>query len=286
MRISIWPNFLPGNANRVYSLLVSAISKTDEIVEESMEADAALIWSVLWQGKMAPNKKVWDHYRNQDRPVIVAEVGGLVRNQTWRLSINGINRDAIFPKVDLDLGRPEKLNLKLKDWHSGDYILICGQHEKSEQWKNMPELDLYYRYVISEIRKYTDLPIMIRSHPRYRENFHYKIDTAYYKKQNVNWNNPKKLAGSYDDFDLEDILAHCFCTVSHNSNSGISSVLSGTPTIVHSSSLAYPVATNDFKKILDLPRPDRSSWLVELSHKEWFEDELEYAWLNLRRELK
>ena len=56
-----------------------------------MDADAALIWSVLWFGQMGKNKEVWDRYRAQGKPVIVIEVGGLIRNETWKLGINGIN---------------------------------------------------------------------------------------------------------------------------------------------------------------------------------------------------
>lgn len=285
MKISVWPNNIPGNANKIYNTLISSMMKTDTIIEESMDADAAFIWSVLWQGKMAPSKRVWDHYRRQNKPVIVIEVGALIRNKTWRLSANGINRSGIFPSVKLDDSRPNKLGITLKDWHSGDYILICGQHARSEQWKNMPDLDQYYKNTINEIRKHTDIPIVIRSHPRYRENFHYKIDQDFYKSANIEWNIPKKLADTYDSFDLEQLLEHCYCTISHNSNSGISSLLGGTPSIVHQTSLAWPVAESDFKKILDLPKPDRSNWIIELSHKEWFEDELETAWLNLRTQL-
>ena len=85
MKISHFPNNLPSNADEVYPNLIDAINKTDELVENDMNADAALIWSVLWYGKMSGNKKVWDHYRQQNKPVIVIEVGGLLRNKTWKL---------------------------------------------------------------------------------------------------------------------------------------------------------------------------------------------------------
>ena len=57
MKISHFPNNLPGNADEVYPQLIEAIGKTDELVTSSMDADAALIWSVLWYGKMAGNKR-------------------------------------------------------------------------------------------------------------------------------------------------------------------------------------------------------------------------------------
>ena len=41
--------------------------------ENSMTADAAVIWSVLWAGRMAPNQAVYEHYRSQNKPVIVLE---------------------------------------------------------------------------------------------------------------------------------------------------------------------------------------------------------------------
>ena len=31
--------------------------------ENSMTSDAAVIWSVLWHGRMMANKQVYDHYR-------------------------------------------------------------------------------------------------------------------------------------------------------------------------------------------------------------------------------
>ena len=89
MKIAHFPSNLPGNASEVYPQLVDAIQQTDTLVEGDMDADAALIWSVLWYGKMSANKQVWDHYCAQNKPVIVIEVGGLIRNTTWKLGING-----------------------------------------------------------------------------------------------------------------------------------------------------------------------------------------------------
>ena len=47
MIVSHFPNNLPGNASLVYPQVLDAIKKTDTLVENSMDADAALIWSVL-----------------------------------------------------------------------------------------------------------------------------------------------------------------------------------------------------------------------------------------------
>lgn len=284
MKISVWPANVPGNGMNIYNDLVSYINKTDQTVVESYDADAALIWSVLWNGRMSRNLNVWKRYREKNKPVIVIEVGGLVRNVTWRLSINGINRSATFPKIEkLNYDRPKMLNLSILPWHEGNYVLICGQHGKSEQWINMPPMDDYYKQTVLELRKYTDRPIVIRSHPRYRENIFFNIDKEFYKQHGIEWNSPKHVQQTYDSFDLDPLLAHCHCVVSHSSNSGVSSILAGTPAIVSKESLAYDMGTSDLSLINNLPKPDRDQWLVDLSHKEWLEDELEYAWANLRK---
>jgi predicted protein tyrosine phosphatase len=286
MKISVWPSQVPGNGMKIYRDLISYMSKTDQIVESTNDADAALIWSVLWNGRMSRNHNVWKQYRGENKPVIVIEVGGLIRNQTWRLSINGINRSATFPAIKkFDNDRPKKLNINLKPWHDGKYVLICGQHGKSEQWRNMPPMDEYYKQTVLEIRKYTQKPIVIRSHPRYREKIFFNIDTDFYREHHVEWNVPKHIHQTYDSFDLEPLLAHCHCTISHSSNSGLSSIIEGTPAIVSEESLAYDVANADISSIENLLTPNREQWLIELCHKEWFEEELEQAWLMLRDQL-
>lgn len=285
MRISIFPAQVPGNGFELYNSLANYIHKTDTVVTESYDADAALIWSVLWNGRMSRNQNVWKQFRAQDKPVIVIEVGGLVRNKTWRLSANGITRSAIFPKVTLDSKRPTKLGITPKSWHKGDYVLICGQHARSEQWKNMPDMNEYYKQTVLEIKKHTDRPIVIRSHPRYRENLFFKVDEEFFNDHKIIWNMPKHIHKTYDSFDLEPMLAHSHCVISHTSNSGLNAIIEGTPAIVSSESLAFPVSTDKFDQINNLPMPDREQWLVELCHKEWLENELEHAWISLRKTL-
>ena len=284
MKISHFPNNLPGNADEVYPQLIEAIGKTDELVTSSMDADAALIWSVLWYGKMAGNKRVWDHYREQNKPVVVIEVGGLIRNGTWKLGINGINRDADFAVEDyMPSDRLSKFEIVLQRWkEEGEYVLICGQHGHSQQWIDMPDMDTYYKNTIQEVRKYTDKPIVVRSHPRFREGLHWACDSEWYKQQGVTWNIPKHIQQTYDSFDLEHMLKHTHCTISHSSNAGISSIIAGVPAVVSEHSLAYEVGTEMNKW---LSKPDRANWLNKMSYIEWFPHEIETQWLRIREKL-
>ena len=268
----------------VYPQVLDALRSTDTVVENDMDADAALIWSVLWYGKMSANRHVWEHYRAQNKPVIVIEVGGLHRNQTWKLGINGINRDADFALEEyMPDDRRKKFSIVMQSWkHDGEYVLICGQHGHSEQWRHMPDMDTYYRNTITEIRKHTDKPIVVRSHPRYREGLHWACDMQWYKDADVTWNIPKHIQQTYDSFDLEHMLKHTYFTVSHSSNAGIHSIIHGVPSVVSESSLAYEVGSKMGKW---LSKPERHVWLNRLCYTEWYADEIHTQWRRLRNRI-
>ena len=77
--------------------------------------------------------------KDKINPTVVLEVGGIQRGTTWKVGINGINRDGSFGPSNNNRSRVQQLGLNVKPWRSdGKYILICGQHDKSLQWQNMP----------------------------------------------------------------------------------------------------------------------------------------------------
>jgi len=285
MKIAHFPNNLPVNSELVYPQLLSAIKNTDNLIDSSMDADAALIWSVLWFGKMSGNKQVWDHYRAQGKPVIVIEVGGLIRNETWKLGINGVNRDADFAlDVGVNPDRVKQLGIERAPWVLEDkpYILVCGQHAHSLQWEGMPDMDTYFRETVTSIRKVYDKPIVLRSHPRFRENLHFNLtDPQWYREQNCEWNVAKKVQQTYDSFDLEDQLKETYLTVSHSSNAGITSILRGVPAVVTEHSLAYDL-TSDFQELRFM---DREKWLIDMCNIEYLADEIDIQWNRIRNKL-
>ena len=101
------------------------------------------------------------------KPIIVLEVGGIKRNATWKIGINGVNREADFANQDYDSERWKKFNISLMPWkQNGDNIILCGQHQNSHQWRTNPPMVQWFKNQINEIRKQTDKPIIIRPHPR------------------------------------------------------------------------------------------------------------------------
>lgn len=285
MNISCWPEFTSQNGKPIYRHIMQNMAVTDNLIKNQLSGDVGFIWSILWANRMSKNKPVWDFFRNQNKSVVVAEIGGLTRGKTWRLSANGITHGAIFPTVKINLDRPKLLSLNLRPWHTGDYILVCGQHGRSQQWASMPDMDSYYKNTVTELRKYTDRPIVIRSHPRYREGIFFTIDANFYKDKNVTWNYPKIMPNTYDDFDLDPVLSHAYCVVSHSSNAGLLAIIAGTPAIVSEHSLAYSMGTDKISDIENMPTPDRENWLIDLAHKEWLVEELPVAWNGLRNQI-
>ena len=68
--------------------------------ENSWDSDAAVIWSVLWHGRMKPNQAVYEHYRAQNKPVIVIEIGSLYRGNTWKIAVNNITSQGYYGHLD------------------------------------------------------------------------------------------------------------------------------------------------------------------------------------------
>ena len=124
--------------------------------------DVAVIWSVLWHGRMSANKQVYQTCIQQNKPIIIIEVGNLKRNETWRICLNHINGLGEFgAEEDIDVNRPKKLGLQmsLPNNNRGKEILIATQHEKSLQWNNMPSMADWTIQTIDKIRKITEAVI-------------------------------------------------------------------------------------------------------------------------------
>lgn len=229
--------------------------------------DVAVIWSVLWNGRMAQNKTVWEQNRLLDRPVIVLEVGGIKRGTTWKVGLNGINKDAYFGNATRSSNRAKRFGLELKPWRTeGEYILICGQHDKSLQWAGMPPMSQWVQKTITEIQQYTNRPIIFRPHPRC------PLPHIEHEFKNVLRQDPRKLTGTYDDFDMK--FDNIWATVSWSSNPGIHSIINGVPAFVGPSSLAWNVANASLKDIENPHMGARQEWLEEYAHTEHTIDEI------------
>jgi hypothetical protein len=239
--------------------------------ENSMTADAAVIWSVLWAGRMSANQAVYEHYRAQGRPVIIIEIGALYRGNTWKIAVNNITADGYYGHLDnLDWDRPRKLKISLAtQFASKPNIIVALQHDRSLQVTGL-DMTGWLHGTLNILKNSTDRPITVRPHPRCK----LKLNDL---PAGVSVEIPNRLPNTYDSYDMH---YDCHALVNYNSGPGTQAAIAGVRPIVETTSLAYPVGVG----FADIEQPytrDRELWLTQICHTEYTLDELRRgAWIS------
>ena len=260
MKISVFPAYGSLNSKPVFDAFISNLKEKKEnfqINKYDLDTDVAVIWSVLWQGRMRSNLRIWKEFKALNKPVVVLEVGGIKRNTTWKMAINGINRDADFANQNVSPDRWKKFNIELQPWkHTGKNIIICGQHDSSEQWKDLPKMNTWLLEQVTQIKKITDKKIIIRPHPR---------NMISIKMAGVETQMPRKDPNTYDDTDFVKQLPNAWAVVNHSSNP----------------------ANKSYDKILNPVTPDRDAWAHKLAYTEWWIEEIKEGkpWERIRNRI-
>lgn len=251
------------NSGPVFDAFEEGIKKLGH-TSVTTDPEIEVIWSVLWHGRMIGNKNIYDRAKKQKLPVLIIEVGNLLRGKSWRISLDHIHGLGKFGNErDLNPMRPKFLGIQLSPFKETrrKEILIACQHQKSLQWAGQPPMTQWLDQKITEIRRFTDRPIIVRPHPR---------SPLQGIIRGVKVEIPKKLDNTYDDFDL---LYNFHCVINHNSGVPVSAAIAGCPVITDSSSLAYPVS--DIIENINTPvLKDREDWFLRLCHTEWTVEEL------------
>ena len=285
MKLEVWTQYGPLNSEPIFKAFIKSLQDAGDtvILNRESDADVAVIWSVLWLGRMRNYKKIWQRYRQANKPVIVLEVGGLRRNKSFKVAINGVNRKADFANQNVDDTRWPLFQHTLKPWQQrGQTIIVLGQHNASEQWVGMPDMRRWFESQVQQIRKHTDRPIQIRPHPRNNVGFDIK------KYTNVTLKNPVIDTSKIDDTDFKDTLKDAWAVVNHSSNPAMEAVIHGIPVFVSEASLCYEVGNHSYEQINNPKMPDRTAWANKLSYTEWFHDEIEYGlpWKRIKARLQ
>jgi len=263
MKFKLYKNFGALNSVPVFAAFANGVKACGHEIVENGE-DVAVIWSVLWNGRMAGNQQIYNACVKQNKPVVVIEVGNLKRGQTWRISEAHINGLGIFGNIEnLDTLRPQKLGIGLhpEKTKRRDEILIATQHSRSLQWQGQPSMEQWIRNTIVNIKHHSSRRIVVRPHPRSQicEKFADAVIEI-----------PKKLANTYDEYDIN---YDYHCVINYNAGPSVQAVINGTPTICDSSSLAFPVSEK-WENLENPQLPDRGEWFLKLCHTEWTVDEI------------
>jgi len=271
--VAYFPLQAAGNSGPVMAAMLESLQHAGiGTAENSVTSDAVIIWSVLWSGRMAKNREVYQHYRRQGLPVIVIDIGSLLRGTTWKVAINNITAEGYYGHTqDLDWDRPARLNINLGTVHRpGSHVVIAAQNSASLQVQDLSSMETWIAQQVALIRDHTDREIRIRPHPRCRL-------AVSQLPQGIIVESPRRVPNTYDSFDMQ---FDCHAIINLNSGPGIQAAVQGVRPIVHSSSLAHPVSVS----IKDIERPydlNRDQWLVEICHTEYTLEEIAQGiWLK------
>lgn len=269
MKFNLWTQHGALNSKPVFDAFrIGAMALGHSCVDNTPSNNCIdVIWSVLWHGRMGPNKEIWERARKEGRPIVVLEVGGIQRGNTWKVGLNGINSNSFPFAINNTSERAEQLGLKLTPWRTqGNHILICAQHDKSLQWQDMPNVSNWIIQTVDKIQQHTDRTIIIRPHPRC------PLPDIEKEFRNVIRQQPQQIAGTYDSFDMN--FKNAWATINWSSNPGIHSIINGVPAIVGPNSIAYSVAEHDLKNIENPFMPDRQQWLNDYAWTEFTINEI------------
>jgi len=262
MKISYFPNQAALNSPPVMTAFIdSCRAQGWQVVQNSLDADAVVIWSVLWAGRMRANQQIYEHYRKLNKPVFILEVGNLIRGTTWRVAVNNVNGNGIFGESS----RPNLLNVQLRtrpNLLKAQPILIACQRGDSLQWDVQAPVSTWVANTVAQLREYTQRPIVVRPHPRF------PITGL---SQDIVVEQPNAIPNSYDGWDLDYQKYHC--VVNYNSGPSVQAVINDVPVICDASSLAAPMSIAYSEIENPLPR-DRQEWFNTLCQKEYLIEEI------------
>lgn len=267
MRVSVFDRFGALNSPPVFDAISQGLrTLRHTVVSHDLTCDVAVIWSVVWNGRMRANLSVWNQFRQQGRPVIVAEVGTLQRGRTWKLGLNGTGLSSARQDA-LDPNRVRLLDMHCLPWRdTGQDVVVALQRQDSQQWTTAPRH--WLEQTITQLRQYTSRKVVVRPHPRFRAPV----------PEDCTIQTPQRLDNTYDDYDINRMFDNAWAVVNWNSGLSVKAAMSGVPVFVGDDSLAAPVANQDLTMIENPRRPERDGWLAMVAHTEWTLEEIAGGW--------
>lgn len=256
-----------------------------------IKSDVAIIQGFVHEdGKTAPHlqfrQRVLDFQKsNNNRTIIVDSNLFLYRDPENRNRYLRLSYDGIFPNTgeycydNPDPNRWEQIKrdigFDLKPWRTnGNHILICLQRNGGWSMKGLDVVN-FFNQTVNEIRKYSDRPIVVRTHPGDKKSITYS----------------KNLTGTNirisTNRSLVDDLRDAWASVVYNSSPSVGSIIDGVPCFVldPECSQSADVANLELKDIENPIMHERLPWVQKLAQCHWNNVELSNgtAWKHMRQ---
>jgi hypothetical protein len=224
------------------------------------ESDLILAWGMRQARTIRTRSK---------KDFLLAERAYFEDRHKWiSLGYNGLNNRGEFYNRNSPDDRWKKHfdDGRLQPWNpEGQYILLTLQIKGDNSIRNFP---VNYQKLANDLRKATDLPVLVKDHPVRRGT----------------WGNIQT-DGVFDG-SIEEGVRKAAVTVTINSNSGVDSVLAGTPVVnFDHGSMVWELAMKDLTQLSNPPLPDRTQWAADLAYTQWLPEEIAAgdAWEHLKQ---
>jgi len=233
------------------------------------EYDFAICWGVRAMGELKAYTKNCLVFENAYLNNIQSP------EKEWvSLGWNGLNGRADFCNTNSPSDRWKKHfdDGRLLEYSDGEYILvplqIQGDQSLNYYWNSV----LKYQFICESIRRFSDLPIMIKDHPT-------KPGTQPEVK------GVKNVKYLDTNMPIEKAISKAKVVVTINSNAGVDAALAGKPVIsLDQGSMVWDISEHDFENINNPKFNDRTQWCNDIAYAQWHPSELESgeAWNHLK----
>ena len=201
-------------------------------------------------------------------------------NDHWRIGVNGfLNASAHWPDLAAHVADRKLMEwgVEWSGWQSNPegHIVIALQLPGDASLRGIDINDWAYE-TVSEIRKHTDKPIVIRNHPLCSQRA-FNDHTELAARLMMSGIDRLRFSDGYL-IPWEQDLENAYCTVTYTSGLAVDSVLRGIPTVAcDPGNFAWGVSTNSAGEILSLKMPDSATmmnWLRQLAGCQWSTEEM------------
>lgn len=194
--------------------------------------------------------------------------------------------DGVFPTTGnyfnsiVDSNRWKKIsndhNINLKDWRTtGNHILICTQRNGGWSMQGF-DVPSWLNKTVTEIRKYSNRPIIVRTHPGDKNALSY-----------ISSRDPRFSISRNDK--IVDDFKNAWAVITYNSSPGVAAAIEGIPVFVTDPnpqvSQAFDIANINLSEIENPRIFERQSWIEKISMSHWNFEELTNgsAWEHIRK---
>lgn len=235
------------------------VIRREEFVEKNM-ADVVVVI-----GLMPDSQRIFNAARAAGKPAILIDKAYFrSMRENVRVSVNEFHSFRWLKSAEMDDYRLMKLHgFQHCRKKFGDSILFAGSSEKFCLWHGLGDPTEYARGVITELRKYTDRPVIYRPKPSW--------------KHAVPLDLPGVSFSHGDKKPFVDDLSQSMAVITYGSNAALESLMLGTPVISLGPSVVQPLVPHKLSGIERLGMPssnDLRDYMSNLAYCQWSIDEL------------